>query len=253
MELIAETPQIHLLTFQNLDREDDGNENEELTSYIGLGLEMMGIWMNELRHTMNKDYPYAEVKEHIRSLWKKLITEVRDRDIDTLNMIEICGDCTDEDTFEEMVFPMVCANPKRWLGATITRLKDGDKYYYLLKSEATHALFGSQEKVVQEMKVIKAHTKDEDKEYVGAYEHLINRIAALTINNKDQMIPDKYKKAACIEISELPALDESRFIGVDPVMSIGKAIDQLRKTSFWRGEDIRIIRGDSNFYFYAGI
>ena len=209
--------------------------------------------MNELRHTQNKDYPYAEVKEHIRSLWKKLITEVGGRDIDTLNMIDICGDCTDEDTFEEMVLPMVCANPKRWLGATITKLKDDDKHYYLLKSEATHALFGSQEKVVQEMKAIKAHVKDEDKEYVGAYEQLINRIAALTINNKDQMIPDKYKKADCVETSEFPALDESRFIGINPVIPIGKAIDQLRNTSFWRGENIRIIRGDSNFYLYAEI
>lgn len=253
MELITEIPQIHLLTFQNLDREDDGNENEELTNYIGLGLEMMGIWMNELRHTKNKDYPYTEVKEHIRRLWKKLVTEVRNRDIDTLNMIDICGDCTDEDTFEEMVLPMVCENPKRWLGATVTRLKDGDKHYYLLKSEVTHALFGSQEKVVHEMKAIKSHIKDEDKEYVGAYEHLINRIAALTINNKDQMIPDKYKKADCVETSEFPALDESRFIGINPVMPIGKAIDQLRKTSFWQGEDIRIFRGDSNFYFYAEI
>ena len=45
-------------------------------------------------------------------------------------------------TFEEMVLPLVSDNPKRWLGATITKLNDGDKYYYFLKSDAVYALFG---------------------------------------------------------------------------------------------------------------
>lgn len=250
-KLIADTPQIHLLTFQNMDRED--NADKEFTDSIGLNLEMMGIWMNELRHTKNLDYPYLEVKEHIKKLWSKLTAEVGDRDIDTLNMIDICGDCTDEDTFKEMVLPMVCDNPRRWLGATVTKLKDGDKHYYLLKSEAVHFLFGSQEKVVQEMNAVSSYVKDEDREYVEAYEQLINRIAALTINNDDLTIPDKYKKADCIEIDEYPALSESIFIGLNPVMTIGKAIDQLRKTSFWKGDNIRMYRGNGNLYFNAGI
>lgn len=251
-KLIAETPQIHLLTFQNIDKEDDGSESEELTNYIGLGLEMMGIWMNELRHAKNLDYPYMEVKENIKRLWKKLIARIGDRDIDTLNMIDICGDCTDKGTFEEMVLPMVCDNPKRWLGATVIKLDDSEKHYYLLKSKATHALFGRQEKVAQEMKAIKACVKDEDKEYVEAYEHLMNRIAAMTINNKDSVILGKYKKADCIEREKLSALDESKFIGISLVMPIGQAIVQLRKTSFWRDENIRIYRGEVNFY-YSGI
>lgn len=48
----------------------------------------------------------------------------------------------------------------------------------------------------------------------SAYEHLINRIAALTINSIDQMISDKYKKADRVETNELSALDESRFVGI---------------------------------------
>ena len=67
------------------------------------------------------------------------------------------------------------------------------------------------------------------------------------------MISDKYKKADCIEREELPALADSNFIGLNLVKPIGKAIDQLRKTSFWRGENIRIHRDDGNFYFDRGI
>ena len=253
-ELIADKSQIHLLTFQNMDREDnEGQTDKELTDSIGLTLEMMGIWMNELRHTPNKDYPYPEVKKHIKALWAKLTGTLKDRDIDTLDMIEICGDSTDEDAFEDMVLPLVCDNPQRWLGATVTKLKDGDKHYYLLKSEAVHALFGSQEKVQKEMKAILTHVKDEDKAYVEAYEHLIERIAALTINNEDSSIPDKYKKADSIKIDQLPALEESKFIGINPAMTIGNAINQMRKSAFWKGENIRMYRDKTNFYFHVGI
>ncbi|MBR6088038.1 MAG: hypothetical protein IKP84_09175 [Prevotella sp.] len=253
-ELIADNSQIHLLTFQNMDREDnEGQTDKELTDSIGLTLEMMGIWMNELRHTPNKDYPYPEVKKHIKELWAKLTGTLKDRDIDTLDMIEICGDSTDEDAFEDMVLPLVCDNPQRWLGATVTKLNDGDKHYYLLKSEAVHALFGNQEKVQKEMKAILTHVKDEDKAYVEAYEHLIDRIAALTINNEDSSIPDKYKKADSIEINQLPALEESKFIGINPAMTIGNAIDQMRKSAFWKGENIRMYRDKTNFYFHVGI
>ena len=56
---------------------------------------------------------YGKVKYYVEKLWGKLIAELGDRDIDTLNMIEICADSTMENTFEEKVIPTVNDNPQR--------------------------------------------------------------------------------------------------------------------------------------------
>lgn len=248
-KLIAETPQIHLLTFQHLDREEDEKGEGDVSNGIGLPLELMGIWMNELRYTGELNYPYYEVKGHIKNLWKKLTEELIDRDIYTLNMIDICGDCTEENTFEEMVLPMVCDNPQRWLGASIAKVQDKDKSYYLVKSDVVHALFGELGLVNDELKAIAAHVREEDKKYVKEYEELFNRIAAMTVYKDDPNISQKYRIPDCIEIEEFTSLAESIFIGISPIIPINMALAQLMNTEFWKGNNIRIRRKKVDYFF----
>lgn len=258
-ELISKTPQVHLMTFQRLSSYDDPSEEENSDSMEGLikdsslSLELMGIWMEEMRHTTNTDYPYGEVKYYIEKLWEKLIAELGDRDIDTLNMIEIWADSTMENTFEEMVMPTVKDNPQRWLGATIVKLKDGEKDYYLLKSKAVHAIFGSKEKMIDEMKRLVADAKAENKAYVEAYSHLIFRLNNIINPQSDPMIPEMYEETRGVEVTELPALEDSKLIGIGPVMPVSAAIGRMRQTAFWKGDELRMRRSDPGYYLGSEI
>lgn len=258
-ELIRKTPQVHLMTFQRLSSYDDPSEEENSDSMEGLikdsalSLELMGIWMEEMRHTTNTDYPYGEVKYYIEKLWDKLMAEFGDKDIDTLNMIEIWADSTMENTFEEMVLPTVNDNPQRWLGATIVKLKDGEKDYYLLKSKAVHAIFGSKEKMIDEMKRLVADAKAENKEYVEAYSHLIFRLNNIINPQSDPMIPEMYEETRGVEVTELPALEDSKLIGIGPVMPVSAAVVKLRQTAFWEGDDLRMRRSDPGYYLGSEI
>ena len=258
-ELIRKTPQVHLMTFQRLSSYDDPSEEEDSDSMEGLikdsslTLELMGIWMEEMRQTTNTDYPYGEVKYYVEKLWGKLIAELGDRDIDTLNMIEIWADSTMENTFEEMVMPTVYDNPQRWLGATIVKLKDGGKDYYLLKSKAVHAIFGSKDKMIDEMKLLVADAKAENKVYVEAYSHLIFRLNNIVNPQSDPMIPEMYEETRGVEVTELPALEDSHLIGIGPVMPISAAIGNMRQKSFWKGDDLRMRRSDPGYYLGSEI
>ena len=118
----------------------------------------------------------------------------------------------------------------------------------MLKSRAIHALFGSYDKVVKELDKIEAFAKLEHKDYVHDYINLVNRLAAMTINRDDASIDNKYKKSACIECSELKALERSDFIGMKLVRPIATAIMQIHKTPFWQGESLRIHREEQGAY-----
>ena len=254
-DVIGQTPQIHLLTFQHLTAWDDPDEKDGEDSMDALirespyAMELMGIWQAEMRETTNTDYPYGEVRFYIEALWKRLISELKDDSLSTLNIIEILADCTMEDTFENMVLPLVKDDPRRWLGGTILRLKDDDKEYFLLKTHGIHAIFGSLGMMYDEMKRIVSEAKDDDKDYVNAYADLLFRLAAMTVNKSDSTIDDKYKIPECIQVEQLKALEESKRIGVDPVMPIEAAISQMAETAFWKGENLRMHRDDPGYYF----
>ena len=78
-DLIAETPQIQLLTFQHLPEPGESitNENnlEALIEESDRTLELLGIWLNALGFTRDKDYPYEEIMHYVDLLWNKLISE----------------------------------------------------------------------------------------------------------------------------------------------------------------------------------
>lgn len=250
MAVIEDTPQIRLLTFQCL---TDENEKEDgvmsLIEESDYPLELMGIWIYQLNDLNYTDYPYGEVTYYIERIWDRLLEKAKKEDGGTLDMIDILATCTLEPTFSKMVLPLVKDNPQRWLGATVMVLHDDGKEYYLLKSRGIHALFGSLEKMYNEMKVIVNTAKKENKAYVEAYQSLIYGIAAMTVNKKDDTIPDKYKEPESIEVDKFPDLAASELLGNGPVMPLADALAQIKETDFWKGKDLRIHREDPGFYF----
>lgn len=254
-KLMRMTPQIQLITFQRLSNFDDAAEKDKGDSMDDLIqntphlIELMAIWLEELKEVNNSDYPYGEVDYYIKKIWERLLRELKDEPLDTLNMIEILGDCSQEDTFEKKVLPLVSTNPKRWLGATVKQVKEGDKKYYVLKSRETHALFGCQNKMVDELRDIKDAVRVEDKAYVEAYGHLAKRLAAIILYKDDPSIDEKYKDVACIQVSELPDLAESQFVGTEIFQPIRDAINQIAGKGLWSGINLRTQRKDPDYYF----
>ena len=254
-KLMRVTPQIQLITFQRLSNFDDAAEEDEGDSMDDLIqntphlIELMAIWLEELKDVGNSDYPYGEVDYYIKEIWERLLRELKDEPLDTLNMIEILGDCSQEDTFEKKVLPLVTTNPKRWLGATVKLVKEGGKKYYVLKSRETHSLFGCQDKMVDELRAIKDAVSVEDKEYVEAYDHLAKKLAAIILYKDDPSIDEKYKDVECIQVSEFPDLAESQFVGTEIFQPIGDAITQLAGKALWTGINLRTQRKDPDYYF----
>ncbi len=250
MAVIKETSQIQLLTFQCLPDEQEKEDGVlsliEESDYL---FELMGIWMNQLNGLKHTDYPYGEVTFYMEKLWNRLLEKVKKEDGGTLDMIDILATCTLESTFSKMVLPLVTENPQRWLGATVLILHDGGKEYYLLKSRGIHALFGSLEKMYDEMKIIVNTAKGENKAYVEAYQSLIYGLAAMTVNKDEIDIPEKYKEYDSLEVDKYPDLATSELLGTGSVMPLADALAQIKGTDFWEGKDLRIHREDPGFYF----
>ena len=250
MNVIDDTPQIRLLTFQRLTDEDEKEDGVmSLIEEMEYPFELMGIWMDQLRDVNHTDYPYGEVTYYIEKLWDRLLEKVKNEDGGTLDMIDILASCTLEPAFSKMVLPLVKDNPQRWLGATVMILHEGKKEYYLLKSRGIHALFGSLEKMYDEMKIIVNTAKDENKAYVEAYQSLIYGLAAMTVNKKDDTISDKYKEPESLEVDNYPDLATSELLGNGPAMPLADALAQLKETDFWKGKDLRVHREDPGYYF----
>lgn len=256
--LIAETPQIKLLTFQHLPEPGESiskeNNLEKLIDDSNRTMELMGIWLNALRHTQQKDYPYEEIMHYVDLLWNKLISELPNDAMSTLNVIDIWADCTSEDTFERMILPLIKAHPQRWLGATVTTIKHEEKKYYLLKSRGTHAIFGSRARISGILPQIIGSARDEDKDYVVAYANLVDRLDAILDNEEVYSVVGRMEVLMeGIETASLPALADGIMIGLDLSIPIEAAFNQLRDTPFWKGDDLRIRRESSQFYFKTDI
>ena len=256
--LIAETPQIKLLTFQHLPEPGESitNENnlEKLINDSDRTMELMGIWLNALRYTQQKDYPYEEIMHYVDLLWNKLISELPDSVMSTMNVIDIWADCTSEDTFELMILPLIKAHPQRWLGATVTSIKHEEKKYYLLKSRGVHAIFGSRASISGILPKIIGGAKEEDKDYVVAYVNLVNRLDAILENEEVYSVVDRMEiLMEGIETAALPALADGIRIGLDLSIPIEVAFEQLRNTPFWKGDNLRIRRETPQFYFKTDI
>ena len=253
-ELISEIPQMHLLAFQHLPNPDEletkENNLEKLINESNRTLENLGIWLNELRCTDNKDYLYDEIRHYVELLWKKLVSELADDALSTLNVIDIWADSTSEDTFESMILPLVIAHPQRWLGAAITSLHDDGKEYYLLKSRGIHAIFGSHARMNNILPQIVGGARDEDKDYVVAFANLVYKLDALLAKKETPTVANRRKALMeGLETEQLPALADGIMTGLDLFMPMAAALRQLKDTPFWRGDDLRIRRESPRFYF----
>ena len=257
-DLIAEVPQIQLLTFQHipLPGESMTNENDLETLINGSGrlLEWMGIWLNALRQTHQKDYPYEEIMHYVDVLWNKLISELPNDAMSTMNVIDIWADCSFEDAFTRMILPLITAHPQRWLGATVTSIEHEGEECYLLKSRAVHAIFGSHARISGILPQIIGGAKDEDKDYVVEYSNLVNRLDALLSNEAIQNDVDRREMLLeGLETRQLSALADGIMTGIGLSMPIEAVLEQLRQTPFWKGDDLRIRREFPQFYFGTDI
>ena len=188
MSIIEENPQIDLVTFQHISEDSKSKETDGIKDLIEGGeynMELMGIWLSQLKKVSTTDYPYREIQFYVDLLWTSLLKRSEEKKESTMDILDILAHCTFQDTFKRMVLPLIVDNPHRWLGATVLELKDDEKYYYLLKSRAIHAIFGDLESMYQEIVAVVNASKPEDKKYVKAYQSLILGIAAMTVNKND--------------------------------------------------------------------
>ena len=250
------TPQIHLITYQLLGTmavdQEVFNDIEGLSRESEYTLELMAIWMQELRETSDLDFPYSEVLYFVEILWDKIRKEAKQDNSYTLNVIDIMGDCTLEDTFKKFALPLITEDPQRWLGATVMEIKDKNTYY-ILKNNTTHAIFGSIDNIDSAMRDICNTAKPENKKYVEEYSELIERLAAMTIYRKASDIPEKYRIPSAIREEKFPTLSASKFIGLDDTDSIENVIERMQDLPFWKGDDIRTARYNVDYTFQTSL
>ena len=252
MDTIKEHPQIDLLTFQHITEGGKSETSDGVRDLIEEGdynMELMGIWLSQLKTVSNTDYPYAEIQFYVGLLWANLVKQLEGDKVSTMALLDVLSHCTFQDTFKKMALPLIIENPRRWLGATVLTLKSDEKEYYLLKSRAIHAVFGDLESMYQEIDALVNAAKPEDKKYVKAYQSLILGIAALTVNKNDPSILDKYKEPESIAVEAYPTISESVFVGTGAVMPLVAALEQIKDTPFWKGENLRIHRDDPDYFF----
>lgn len=255
MSVINENPQIDLVTFQHITEDRKSEVQDGVKDLIEEGeynMELMGIWLSQLKSVSNADYPYREIQYYVELLWASLLKQ-SEKKVSTMDVLDILANCTFQDTFKRMVLPLIVDNPRRWLGATVLELNDGEKHYYLLKSRAIHAIFGDLESMYQEIVALVNAAKPEDIKYVKAYQSLILGIAAMTVNKNDSTIFDKYKEPDSIEVDAYPTISESIFVGTGAVMPLSAALEQIKETPFWKGEKLRIEREEPDYYFSTEI
>lgn len=252
MEVIKEHPQIDLMTFQHITevgKNETSDDVEDLIEEGDYNMELMGIWLSQLKTVSNTDYPYGEIQDYVELLWANLVKQLEGNKVSTMDLLDVLSHCTFQDTFKKMAMPLIIENPRRWLGATVLILRSGEKEYYLLKSRAIHAIFGDSDSMHQEIVALVNAAKPEDLEYVKAYQSLIRRIAAMTVNTDDPFIINKYREPDIIGVDENPVIGESVFVGTGAVMPFAAALEQIKNSPFWKGENLRVHRDDPDYFF----
>lgn len=215
-------------------------------------LELMALMMGELKdEEYTDDGAYPVLIYCIPMLWKRILSDDKDTDDDTLNMLDILHDCTFEDTFDKFVFPLIIKNPQRWLGATlkVDERQENDGYL-LLKTRETHAIFGKLENCQKFIAQIKSAVSDEDKPYVEEYDTLFNHHKIIV----EQINKQKGAETITVSISLLkkekfPLLSQVKGLGRNVFIPIENALDQFVESPFWKNEDIRIKRNNLDAYF----
>lgn len=141
-------------------------------------LELTALMLSLLRNsTSSDDVQYWYIKAYIPILFKRILSNDKKSKKDTLDILEILFDCTLENTFENLVLPLVKKDPKRWLGATITidNVRD-DNEFLLLSSRYTHALFGKKDNCIPFLDKVLNVSEEENKSFVEDYISLFKNL-----------------------------------------------------------------------------
>ena len=243
--------------FTSFDHEGNGIQDkiDMLFNETSHTLELMALLMGTLRNTIDtQGDTYQGLDIYIPLIWNRILSEITNNDIDTLNILEILYDCTYFDTFNRFVLPLIKSNPERWLGATIKFLnRADDKKYILIKSHECHAIFGSEKIYMDCMDKIEDSVSGDEKPYVKEYTSLLNILADNILHKDDINIPSKYRQPSGLEIKEYPLLAKSHAIGMNAAMPIETAIKELSESDFWKGKSLRINRVSPEEYINTQI
>mgnify|MGYP003531529882 FL=1 len=253
---IKDLPVLLEIYFQVYDIYIDNDVNEETAfeDYIkttNRPLELMGLMLGKLKdETDTEEGCYITIDACIPILWERIISEDKESDEDTLNILEILHDCTFEDTFDRFVLPLVTKAPKRWLGATLKVEKDLDKEFLLLRTRESHALFGMLDNTQEYIDRIKVAVIVEDKPFVEEYNTLFNHIKVVVEQlNKQKGAENINLTVSSLQKDNYPMLSQIKSPGMELYMPLGDAISQITESPFWKNEDLRIHREPSGAYF----
>lgn len=239
--------------------EDIQTQMSVLSTLTKRPLELISLILRLLRKIKDQnDITYKMAVSNITILWSRLtVLEENNEDIDTLNILEILYNCTLEDTFEKMSLPLIKRNPKKWLSSTLRICKDRDgKEYLLLSAERIHSLFDSlknAESIIRNLTIILSPTNDDDKLFLEEYKHLFAVLADNTIYKDKDEIHEKYRMPSSLLKESYPILSSMPMIGKEVLMPIKNAIDQLAGSSFWKGNNLRIVRRPVDAYLNQSI
>lgn len=243
--------------------EVDGKDTmDDLIGQTVYPKELMAIMMCQLRKSTSKDVEYEYARDYIYDLWNRIQKEsdLASPD-DILDLLDILGDSTLEETYEKMVEPLLKDDLQLWLSTTIRLLKSEHHEFYILKTRPLAALFSTKAQLVDAIRKIMTTASPDDKQYLGDYDSLIsnfttlmNGIHKMNDNENSTDKDDKFVRPVTddlfipLETSHYPHLKPSP-IGWEPFMPIGAALMQAKETKFWKDETNRIHREEDHVYF----
>lgn len=238
--------------------DNNGNDIQVEISHLAMEtnrqLELLALILNLVRGISDtNDMTYKMATSNIKVIWNRIILlENSNKDIDTLNILEILHSCTLENTYEDMGLPLIKENPLKWLSATLRICKDSSgKEYMLLSEERMHALFDSLKKAESTIPLLNDIVKSLDNDvklFIEEYKSLFAALADNTVYKDKDGIPEKYRRPSILEKENYPILAKVPMIGSKIFMPIDEALSQLANSSFWKGSDLRIKRKSEVVY-----
>lgn len=251
---VTRNPLLTKALFQLIPPSEKSDEKilDDFVDKIERILELTALMLSLLRNsTSSDDVEYWYIKAYIPILFNRILSNDKKSKKDTLDILEILFDCTLENTFEDLVLPLVKEDPKRWLGATITIDKVGDdNEFLLLNSRYSHALFGKKDNCIPFLDKVLNVSEEENKTFVEDYISLFKNLRENIQLAYDQRgIPNFYIRPDLLNKDNYPNLISALYEPNLAFIPIGSAIAQLAGTPFWKGDDLRIVRKESGFYF----
>lgn len=255
--LITQNPIFGKIFFQVFSSyEDSYNGNGDRLEYFVKNtdrpLELTALMLHRLHKIdSNDDVEFWDIEFYFPILFNRLISQTNKQKIDIFNIFEILYDCSLEDTYPKYILPLLKDNPQMWLGTTIKIKKEkDDKEYLLLDSKLTHAIFGKVDNVRPYLSQLEDEVSSGNRQLIKDYARLFK-----SLNENIQLVKDQkgieliYIKPSILDKKEYAGLTSALKYASNAFTPIEPALRQLSETTFWKDEDLRIKRGESQLYF----